>query len=212
MHAAPSGRCSLFDGSGVRSMSQEGPIRLTAAIRNPAKEAIARPIRLGQNRVPRRSLHGSFAFLAALPQSLWKERCRIDRRVLNSRDKVTSVQIVTLAHSLAVPSAKFLRRFVLLGRPDSAGIRAAATSAFDGNAPALCGARNRRARAIAASLHISRNGCSAHPSRAIGRIMKRKANSSSVSFNALERDYIRQELDLSFGTYPSVAKGFHLRA
>jgi hypothetical protein len=41
--------------------------------------------------------------------------------------------------------------------------------------------------------------------------MARKANSSSVTFTALEREYIRQELDLSFGTYPSVAKGFHLR-
>ena len=34
---------------------------------------------------------------------------------------------------------------------------------------------------------------------------------SSVSFTSLEREYIRQELDLSFGTYPSVARGFHLR-
>jgi hypothetical protein len=41
--------------------------------------------------------------------------------------------------------------------------------------------------------------------------MERKASSLSVSFTALEREYIRQELGLSFGTYPSVAKGFHLR-
>ena len=41
--------------------------------------------------------------------------------------------------------------------------------------------------------------------------MARKANSPSVTFTALERDYIRQELDVSFGTYPSVTKGFHLR-
>jgi hypothetical protein len=42
--------------------------------------------------------------------------------------------------------------------------------------------------------------------------MERKADLSSVSFTSLEREYIRQELDLSFGTYPSVARGFHLRA
>lgn len=41
--------------------------------------------------------------------------------------------------------------------------------------------------------------------------MERKASSSSVTFTAIEREYIRQELDLSFGTYPSVARGFHLR-
>lgn len=32
-----------------------------------------------------------------------------------------------------------------------------------------------------------------------------------MSFTALEREYIRQELSLSFGAYPSVTKGFHLR-
>lgn len=41
--------------------------------------------------------------------------------------------------------------------------------------------------------------------------MERTATSSSASFSAIEREYIRQELDISFGTYPSVARGFHLR-
>lgn len=41
--------------------------------------------------------------------------------------------------------------------------------------------------------------------------MSLRTDETACPFNAQERDYIRRELDLFFGTLPSVADGFQLR-
>ena len=53
--------------------------------------------------------------------------------------------------------------------------------------------------------------CSIAGNRAIALRMKRHTDLARPAFTPLERDYIRQELDISFGTFPSVSQGFYLR-
>ena len=42
-------------------------------------------------------------------------------------------------------------------------------------------------------------------------VMTRRTTPSPCPFTPLEREYIRRELDMFFGTLPSVAEGFQLR-
>ena len=53
--------------------------------------------------------------------------------------------------------------------------------------------------------------CQSHPGWHILLSMTTRTNQTSCPFTPKEREYIRRELDIFFGTLPSVAEGFQLR-
>jgi hypothetical protein len=58
---------------------------------------------------------------------------------------------------------------------------------------------------------VGGKSCRSHPGRHILPIMATRTNQTPCPFTPKEREYIRRELDIFFGTLPSVADGFQLR-